>query len=303
MTDAPVVLLTGGTGFIGGRLIPHLRTAGYRVEAPSRAMLDLEDETAVARFVQALQPNIVVNLASPAMAYVRAQTPADAAEAARREITVAAALCAAVRPATRFIQAGSMAEYGYSGRHAETAPCHPVSVYGRAKLAASMAVVEARAARNVDATVLRIFGAYGPGENPKRLFPQILDARHHDRPIALSDGRQLRDFVHVDDVCETIVRLMALPTPLKPLYNVGTGQAVSVRMAVERIAQEAGIAPARLHFGAMPRSLVDEECLEADVDKLLESLDWSPPQRFLATAPLLPSFGPAASPIFAGASA
>ena len=293
MTQAPVVFLTGGTGFIGARLLRHLHGAGYRVEAPSRARLDLEDEAAVARFVETLDPDIVVNLASPAMAYVRAQTPADAAEAARREITVAAALCAAVRPATRFVQAGSMAEYGYSGRHAETAPCHPVSVYGRAKLAASMAVLEARAARNIDATVLRIFGAYGPGENPKRLFPQILDARRHDRPIALSDGRQLRDFVHVDDVCETIVRLMALPTPLKPLYNVGTGQAVSVRAAVERIAREAGIAATRLQFGAMPRSLVDEERLEADTDTLLGSLNWSPPQRFLETAPLLPSFAPA----------
>ena len=122
MTQAPVVFLTGGTGFIGARLLRHLHGAGYRVEAPSRARLDLEDEAAVARFVETLEPDIVVNLASPAMAYVRAQTPADAAEAARREITVAAALCAAVRPATRFVQAGSMAESGYSGRQAETAP-------------------------------------------------------------------------------------------------------------------------------------------------------------------------------------
>lgn len=290
MTHRAVVLLTGGTGFIGARLIQHLHAAGYRVEAPSRATLDLEDEAAVARFANTLDPEIVVNLASPAMAYVKASTASDAAEATQRELRVATALTAAARPGTRFVQAGSMAEYGYGGRHVEDAPCHPVSVYGRAKLAASMAVLEACAAKELDATVLRIFGAYGPGENDKRLFPQILAARYHDRPVNLSDGRQLRDFVHVDDICETIVRLIALPTPLRPIYNVGTGQAVTVRMAVERIAREAGIAAARLQFGAMPRSVVDEEMLEADTGNLLEALDWCPPQRFLATAPLLPSF-------------
>ncbi len=296
MTQERVVFVTGGTGFIGARLIRHLSAAGYRVAAPTRAMLDLEDDAAVAHFIAGVAPHVVINLASPAMAYIRAQTPEEAAEATRRELRATTALCNAVQPGTRFVQAGSMAEYGYSGRHAENAPCHPVSVYGRAKLAASMGVLEARAARNIDATVLRIFGAYGPGENPKRLVPQILDARHHDRPITLSDGHQLRDFVHVDDICETIVRLIALPTPLKPLYNVGTGHAVSVRAAVERIAREAGIAATRLHFDAMPRSVVDEECLEADIATLLEALNWSPPQRFLATAPLLPSFAPDAFP-------
>ena len=290
MTDRAIVLLTGGTGFIGARLVGHLRTVGYRVETPSRAILDLEDEAAVARCVDALGPNIVINLASPAMAYLRASTASEAAEAMQREVRVANALTAAARPGTRFVQAGSMAEYGSSGRHAEDAPCRPVSVYGRAKLAASMAALEACAAKGVDATVLRIFGAYGPGENDRRLFPQILAAQDHDRPIILSDGLQRRDFVHVDDVCETILRLIALPAPLRSIYNVGTGQAVTVRMAVERLAREAGIAPERLQFGAMPRSAVDEDVLEADTGTLLMALDWCPLQRFLASAPLLPSF-------------
>ena len=287
MTRARVVLLTGGSGFIGSRLLGHLHAAGYRVEAPSRATLDLEDDTAVARFVGSLAPDIVVNLASPAMAYVSASTDADAAETMQRELRVAAALTAAVRPGTRFVQAGSMAEYGYSGRHPEGAPCRPVSVYGRAKFAASIAVLEACSAKDVDATVLRIFGAYGPGENSRRLFPQILAARDHDRPIDLSDGGQLRDFIHVDEVCETIARLIALPMRLSPIYNVGTGQAVTVRMAVERVAREAGIAPSRLHFGAMPRSALDEEILEADTNNLVNSLGWCPSQRFLAAEPLL----------------
>ncbi|WP_404371415.1 NAD-dependent epimerase/dehydratase family protein [Sphingomonas sp. MMS24-J45] len=297
MTAPQTVLLTGGSGFIGAHLARHLYAAGYRVEAPPRATLDLEDPAAVARFVDTCGPDVVINLASPAMAYVRASTAAEAEDAKQRELRVALALTAAVRPGTRFVQAGSMAEYGYSGRHAEDAPCRPVSVYGRAKLAASLAVLEACAASGIDATVARIFGAYGPGENERRLFPQILAARYHDRPIDLSDGSQLRDFIHVDDVCTAIVRLIALPMPLQPVYNVGTGHAVSVRMAVERIAREAEITASRLHFGAMPRSVVDEEKLEADITNLLAALDWSPPQRFMATAPLLPSLDPeAASP-------
>ena len=248
MTPRAVVILTGATGFIGAHLLRHLRAAGYRVEAPSRAMLDLEDAAVVARFADTLDPDIVINLASPAMAYVAASTVSDAAQAMRREVRVAQALTAAARPGTRFVQAGSMAEYGYGGRLVEDAPCRPVSVYGCAKLAASMAVLETGAAKALDATILRIFGAYGPGENARRLFPQILAAKAHDRPIDLSDGRQLRDFVQVDDICEAILRLIALPTPLRPIYNVGTGRAVSVRMAVERIAREAGIAAERLQI-------------------------------------------------------
>ncbi|MBM3465719.1 MAG: NAD-dependent epimerase/dehydratase family protein, partial [Armatimonadetes bacterium] len=124
----------------------------------------------------------------------------------------------------------------------------------------------------------RLFGVYGPGEADGRLFPHLVRALSEGVPVPLSDGRQVRDFIHVDDVCEGLLRLAEIDAP-RVLVNLGTGSGVRIRDAAAWTADALGADRALLRFGAAPRSPGDENRLVADVTRLRALLSWVPPQR------------------------
>jgi UDP-glucose 4-epimerase len=131
-----------------------------------------------------------------------------------------------------FVHAGSGAEYGPLDEAVrEDSPLRPRGPYAIAKAAASLLSLQAA----VPAVVVRIFGAYGPGEREDRLLPYVVGCYLRGEAPRLSDGAQRRDFIHVEDV----VRLLRLagdtPAAHGRVLHAATGQAWSVREAVELI--------------------------------------------------------------------
>ena len=137
-----------------------------------------------------------------------------------------------------FIYASSAAVYGGSAEFIETPGCElPLNVYGYSKLLFDNYV--RRVAKNPDSQVvgLRYFNVYGPREQHKGSMASV--AYHFNRQIlddgearlfagsgGYGDGEQLRDFVHVDDVCA--VNLWFLEHPeVSGIFNTGTGRAQS----------------------------------------------------------------------------
>ena len=90
--------------------------------------------------------------------------------------------------------------------------------------------------------------------------------------VLLTDGQQLRDFSYVDDHVEALLRAAAT-TGLRPgaIYNIGTGRAVTVREALERIARIVD-GPGRLEFGARPSRADDLRELIPDVSAARQDL-------------------------------
>src|SRR5262245_66391316 len=97
----------------------------------------------------------------------------------------------------------------------------------------------------------RVFLPYGPGDDPQRLIPSLLAALAAGTPIDVTDGSQVRDFVHVTDIAELLGRLLAMPQATGA-FNVGTGRGITVRQVIERAADHF---PARglVRFGARPQ--------------------------------------------------
>jgi nucleoside-diphosphate-sugar epimerase len=128
--------------------------------------------------------------------------------------------------------------------------------------------------------VARLFGVYGPGEAPQRLIPGLVSQLVRSEPAKLSDGLQVRDFVHVDDVCEALWALASTPLERLPaLVNVGTGRGVSVAEVCRSVASVLDADPALLRFGAIERRHVDEEDLVARVDLLERTTGLTLPQH------------------------
>jgi nucleoside-diphosphate-sugar epimerase len=163
---------------------------------------------------------------------------------------------------------GSMAEYGYSGTHSEDTFCQPSSAYGFAKHCSTNYALAARVAHGLDIRIARLFGVYGPGESSSRLFPFLVSRLLAGSDVELSDGLQVRDFVHVDDVCRILWDFSDMPLSNAPIINVGTGIGVSVRAVCEKVADYLGISQKHLIFGAKPRRVVDEEVLVAQTGRL-----------------------------------
>jgi nucleoside-diphosphate-sugar epimerase len=268
------VLVTGCNGFIGSRLLRWLKQRSVEATGWTRRDVDMEDRVAVAGAIGRLQPSVIFHCAA-----VPAQASDTDWHLVARESAMLDALADAQPEGAVLIYCGSVAEVGHSGVHDETIWCRPRTLYGTAKYAARNRAL-ALAATGQAVRVARLFGVYGPGEGPQRLIPALVGQLVQGRPVELSDGSQIRDFVHVDDVCEAMWRFAsggqeAFPT----LLNIGTGQGVTVAEVCRAVVSVLGADPDLLRFGAIPRRHVDEQILVADCSLLAKTLDLDFTQR------------------------
>lgn len=281
MALSGTTLVTGGSGFIGAALSQALRFSGSAVLAPDHRTLDVTDRAAVAAFLEEHRVQNIMHFASRGVI----ADPSDTS-LIDEERAMVQALCDGLNGGGTFFYAGSMSEYGQSGHLSETAACTPQNAYARAKLEAGLWLRRHAPERGITPVVGRIFGAYGPGEAPSRLFPQVIAALKSGSPVDLSDGSQLRDFVHVTDVARASIGLMMLKNP-PDCVNLGTGIGVSVRYAIKRLGQELGYPLDYLRFGARARSAHDLDVLVACPQRLRDALGWTLPQRLQDGVPIL----------------
>ncbi len=270
------ILVTGASGFIGRRLVEHLRNSDCNVFGWTRAHGDLRDAVAVQSVLDDLRPTRIFHFASPPPG----ATAEDWSRVADEQLMLGNLAYAMPTDAT-LVYTGSMAEYGRSGVLREQEKCTPDTAYGCAKFAGTSLAVSLRAVSGIDIRAARLFGVYGPGESRTRLLPTLIEKLRAGDIVPLSDGRQIRDFIHIDDVCTALIALSAVSRDnASAIVNIGTGQGVQVADVCLTVADILGADPALLQFGALPRRAVDQDCLIADIE-LMRAFVAPPPQRWL----------------------
>lgn len=153
------VLVTGEQGQLARSLVARRAAMpGLDLRAAGRPELDLERSDSIERAIRALAPDIVINAA----AYTAVDRAEDEPELALRVNAAAAGEVAAAarRHGARIVQLST--DYVFDGTgegaYAETAPTHPLGVYGRSKLEGEQRV----AAANPDHLILRTAWVYSP---------------------------------------------------------------------------------------------------------------------------------------------
>ena len=87
----------------------------------------------------------------------------------------------------------------------EGSPLQPNSPYAASKAAAELVVRAAQETHGVDAVITRCGNNYGPRQFPEKLIPLIIANAMNDEPIPVyGDGRNVRDWIYVDDHCRAI---------------------------------------------------------------------------------------------------
>jgi nucleoside-diphosphate-sugar epimerase len=283
LPEIATVLATGGSGFLGSHCVQALVRHGCRVHVASRARhgaaadgitwhhVDLHVRGAVEQLMRALRPSHLLHLAwiTTPSHYRSAPENLDWLEA-----SLALVRSFGEQGGQRFVGVGSSAEYGRATSPCaeEATPIRPASLYGQCK-AACWTATEAYALRyGFSAAWARVFLPYGPGDNPQRLIPSLLAALAAGTPINVTDGSQVRDFVHVTDIAELVGRLLAMPQA-KGAFNVGTGRGVTVRQVIERAADHFH-ARELVRFGARAQRDDEPPSLVADMAKVQRVLHW-----------------------------
>jgi UDP-glucose 4-epimerase len=122
---------------------------------------------------------------------------------------------------------------------------------------------------------VRLFNVYGEGEAPHRLLPHLVDRLSRGEPADLTSGTQARDFVHVSDAVEAMVRLATAPhIPLHDSYNVCTGSGTTVRRFAREVAEALGAASDLLRFGTLPQRTDEPPAIIGDPERLARITGW-----------------------------
>jgi nucleoside-diphosphate-sugar epimerase len=284
------VLLSGASGFIGSRAIDPLLAAGYEVHALGRRpgdctevswhTVDLLDDPATAAVVRRIGADHLLHFAWYTEHGSFWSSPENLAWVAASLRLLRAFHEAGGR---RAVMAGTCAEYDWSDAGG---PCRelsdasgaatreaPATLYGTAKLATRM-VAEAYA-REVGLSLAwgRIFLLYGPGEDERRLVPQVARALLAGAEAPTSDGTQTRDLMHVEDVARAFVALLA--SAAEGPVNVASGEGVEIARVLALLGEATG-RPELLRLGALPRRAGEPERLVADAGRLRTEVGFEP---------------------------
>ncbi|MFE2096612.1 MULTISPECIES: NAD(P)-dependent oxidoreductase [unclassified Streptomyces] len=249
------MVIFGGTGFVGrhicaalnedvtvvGRSRPHDLPMGAKFVAMDVARSGPES---IAELLRAESPRTVVNAAGEVWG-------GDEERMVRSNVTLVEhllAALAAVGGRIRLVHLGSVHEYGAIAQgtrideHTETVPA---SAYGRTKLQATNAVLDATRGGRVSGMVLRVSNVIGPGLSPVSL-PGATTARlraalgtGEPAVLTLVSRPEHRDFIDVRDLVAAV--LAAGESAVEGVVNIARGESVDIRTMVDALVAISGV--------------------------------------------------------------
>jgi UDP-glucuronate 4-epimerase len=311
------VLVTGAAGFIGYHLSRRLLERGtavvgldnlnpYYDPALKRARLeqlqtlsaacgtpftliqaDLEDGPAVASVFEAHAPDQVVNLAAQAGVRYSIENPSAYIQA---NLVGFGHILEGCRHhgVQHLVYASSSSVYGGNTRlpfSEHQGVDHPVSLYAASKKANELMAHTYSHLYGLPATGLRFFTVYGPWGRPDMALFLFTRAMLAGEPIQVfNHGRMVRDFTYVDDIIESLVRVLDRPAASDPafdpqqpdpatswaphrVFNIGNSNPTPLMEYIEAIEQALGVTAEKrllpMQAGDVPATAADTSALEA----------------------------------------
>ncbi|MGD8463010.1 MAG: NAD-dependent epimerase/dehydratase family protein [Anaerolineae bacterium] len=286
------MLITGGAGFLGSALANQLAGEGHTVLAlddlsagdPRRlapeVLLTRGDVKDIPKLWTLLQGvDCVYHLAARVRVPESIHYPGDYNSV---NVGGTVSVMEAMRDTgvRRVVFASSAALYGEQQHQPirESQEAHPNSPYGVSKIAAEYYISTLGALYQIETVSLRIFNAYGPGQELPPSYPPVIpqllkQAQTGGSLVIFGDGTQTRDFVYVDDVVAALVSAATATAVNRAVINIGSGREISINDLAAQVAQATGQRVSILHNQDHTGGVVR---LVADVTQAQKLLAWQP---------------------------
>lgn len=281
------VFLTGASGFIGSHVLRALLTAGHEVTAlvvpgdPCWRLQDLvgrftavtgtlADLRALRASLESRRPEACLHLAW----YVEPGKCMHAPENVHALTATLALVQELGRHGCRIlVGSGTCAEYDSDlGYLREDGPTRPTTLYAASKAACYLVGQPLAAAADMRFAWARIFNCYGPYEDERRVVPALIRALLRGESFPATEGEQVRDYVHVEDVASALVMLAERAG--NGVFNIASGVPVTIRQLMETVGELLG-GSHLIRFGALPYREWDPRFMCGD-NQRLRGLGWVP---------------------------
>ena len=318
-----MLLVTGGAGFIGGTFVRRwlarhdepvlvLDALTYAADAsvvsdlPGATLVvgDIRDASRVASLLATHQPRAVVHIA--------AETHVDrsiAGPAAFIETNIVGTfrlleavrahwdtLAPAARAAFRLLAVSTDEVYGdWADRGAdapasgaaEGTPYAPSSPYAASKASADHLVRAWARTYGLPAIVTACSNNFGPRQYPEKLIPVVIRAALAGQALPVyGDGQQVRDWLHVDDHCDALMRVLEAGA-VGATYHIGGGTSVTNLDLVRRVCGHLDVLRPRADGGSyatqiafVPDRAGHDRRYALDASRLARELGWRPAVAF-----------------------
>lgn len=276
------ILITGATGFVGRHTLRALSRSGAEIVAVTRGApgealpgvrwvrADLTAAEEAARLAREAQATHLVHLGWRAV-HGDVANSKENLDWLVHSLVLARAFAEA--GGKRIVGCGSCFEYDWSGGicREDVTPIAPATFYGTAKHALHVALAGFAKQANISLGWARVFFVYGADEHPSRLVAAVTRSLIEGRPAETSHGRQIRDYLHVDDVGEGLAALTL--SDASGAFNIAGGRTTTLKDIIGEIAEQVG-RPDLVRLGAKPTQPFEPPIIVGDPTKSRNTLGW-----------------------------
>ncbi len=288
-----VILITGGSGFIGSHMCEKLLSAGNKVICVDNFFTGRKENILhlinnphfeVIRhditFPLYLEVDEIYNLACPASP---AHYQSDPVQTIKTSVHGSINLLGlAKRLKAKILQSSTSEVYGNPNVHPQSEKywgnVNPIglrSCYDEGKRAAETLFFDYHRQHGVNIKIARIFNTYGPNMalNDGRVISNFITQALNNNPITIyGDGSQTRSFCYVDDMVGGLIGLMEQEKISGPI-NLGTPDEVSILLIAEEII-DLTMSKSEIVFKTLPPD--DPVRRKPDITLAKRSLNWEP---------------------------
>lgn len=290
-------LVTGGAGFVGSHVVDGLLAAGKRVrvfddlstgqngnlpagvEVVHGCVTDVKAVTTAAAGCA-----VVYHLAAMASVAKSLEDPL-ACHAVCATGTLNVLLAAKAAGARRVVYAASSSCYGPAADPAglsEDTPLRPLSPYAAAKLAGEHYLEAFAESFGLETVRLRFFNIFGPRQRADSPYSGVIAIfvgllTQGRTPVVHGDGLQARDFVYVANAVQAVLKAGEVPGVSGKVFNVGTGQVITVLDLVNALNRVQGTNVTPTHG---PARTGDVRFSLAKIDRIRAELGYEPTVGF-----------------------
>ena len=274
------VLVTGGTGFVGSFLIPALIKEGHELLLLTRSPKSISEQLiGISKVctiddidvINSFHPQVVIHLATYS-------TPFDDIESQEKiidgNISFLSKLLHIISTLKieLFINTGTFAEY-FSNQN----KYDPAYFYAGTKTAARFIIKYFASTYSFKSVNIIPYSIYGPHDKRKKLIHALIDSLDSDIPIKTTEGKQILDFVYVEDVVDAYKLVIENHDSIldDSDFRIGTGKGNSIKELVAEI-EKISNKKANIHWGAIPYRKRDIMLAIADTTNALNQLSWEP---------------------------